>query len=165
LKEWARHAWLAQEVTVAGMEASIEIARPPEAVFAFFADLERNVLATDTSVQSIAKNTEGPIGPGTTYVMRQPVLGRVREQQVRVNAVDPNRRIDMEARFGPVAPIFTLEFEPTARGTRVTFRGDSRPVGPLKLLTSLADRIGERNWVRRLHLIKTVLEAEEIAPS
>jgi hypothetical protein len=41
----------------------------------------------------------------------------------------------------------------------VTFRGDSRPVGPLKLVPFLADRIGQRNWDRRLSLIKAVLEA------
>jgi hypothetical protein len=78
------------------------------------------------------------------------------------SGLDANKRIDMEARFGPVAPKFSLYFEPTGGSTRVTFRGTSRPIGPFKLVSPLMDRIGERNWVRRLHLIKAVLEGEPL---
>ena len=145
-----------------GMQAEIEINRPVDAVFGFFLDLERNIVATDSTVVSVVKVTEGPIGPGTTYRLRQPVLGKVREQTMRITAVEPDRRIDMEAAFGPVRPRFSLAFEPTATGTRVTYRGDSRPVGLFKLVPFLMDRIGQRNWNRRLSLIKTVLEAKAV---
>ena len=144
---------------MAGMEASIEIGRPIEAVFGYFLDLETNIVETDPKVRSVLKTTNGPVGPGTTYVIRQPVLGRVRDQQMRLLAVDANRRIDMEARFGPVAPRISLHFEPTDKGTHVTFSGESRPIGPFKLVSPLMDRIGERNWVRRLNLIKVALES------
>ena len=70
----------------------------------------------------------------------------------------------MEARFGPVAPKFSLYFEPTGSSTRVTFRGTSRPIGPFKLASPLMDWIGERNWVRRLHLVKAALEGEPLDP-
>ncbi len=66
----------------------------------------------------------------------------MREQTMRVTAVDPNRRIEMEAAFGPVRPRISLTFEPTADGTRVTLRGNSRPVGPFKLVPFLMDRTG-----------------------
>jgi hypothetical protein len=122
-------------------------------------DLERSIIATDPTVESVVKTTDGPLGPGTTFRIRQPVMGKVREQSMWVTAVIPNRRIDMEAAFGPVRPQFSLIFETTAGGTRVTFRGDSRPVGPFKLVTFLMDRIGQRHWDRRLGLIKSVLEA------
>jgi uncharacterized membrane protein len=141
------------------MQSVIEIRRPVEAVYAFWLDLERSIMRTDPTVESVVKTTEGPVGAGTTFRLRQPVMGKVREQTMRVTAVDPNRRIDMEAAFGPVRPRFSLAFEPIADGTRVTFRGDSRPVGALKLVPFLADRIGQRNWDRRLSLIKAVLEA------
>jgi len=141
------------------MQSVIEIRRPVEAVYAFWLDLERSIIRTDPTIESVVKTTEGPVGAGTTFRLRQPVMGKVREQMMRVTAVDPNRRIDMEAAFGPVRPRFSLAFEPTADGTLLTFRGDSRPVGPLKLVPFLADRIGQRNWDRRLSLIKAVLEA------
>jgi Polyketide cyclase / dehydrase and lipid transport len=144
-----------------GMHSEIEIKRPVPAVFGFYADLEHNIVRTDPTVESVVKVTEGPFGPGTTYRLRQPVLGKVRDQMMRVVSVDPNHRIEMEAAFGPARPRFSLTFEPTAVGTRVTFRGDSRPIGIFKLVPFVADRIGERNWDRRLGLTKAVLEAED----
>jgi len=152
------------EGLVSGMQATIEIKRRVEDVYAFFLDLDRSMTPTDHMVQSVVKTPEGPVGAGTTFRVRQRSLGRVRDQMVRVIAVDPNRRIDFEARFGPVQPRFTLTFEPTATGTRVIFRGDSRPVGPLRLFPSLADWIGERNWRRRLRLTKMALESEATGP-
>jgi uncharacterized membrane protein len=145
-----------------GMHAEIEIARPVEAVYAFFLDLERNIVATDPTVESVVKLTEGPVRPGTRYRLRQPVLGKVREQTMSITAVDPNRRIDMEAAFGPVRPRFSLTFQPTTYGTRVIYRGDSRPVGLFKLVSFLMDRIGQRNWNRRLGLMKAVLEGNTV---
>jgi uncharacterized protein YndB with AHSA1/START domain len=145
---------------MAGMKSAIDIDRPVEAVYGFFLDLERSIVRTDPTVESVVKTTEGPVGAGTTFRIRQPVMGKVREQTTRVIAVDPNRRIDMEAAFGPVRPRISLTFEPSAGGTHVTFRGDSRPVGPLRLVSSLMDRIGQRNWDRRLRLMKTALESD-----
>lgn len=143
-----------------GMHSVIQIKRPVDAVYGFFLDLERSIVRTDPTVESVVKTTEGPLGAGTTFLLRQPVMGKVREQTMRITAVDPNRRIDMEAAFGPVRPRFSLAFEPTASGTRVTFRGDSRPVGPFKLVPFLMDHIGQRNWDRRLSLMKAALEAQ-----
>ena len=142
------------------MHSVIEINRPVEPVFGFFLDLEENIVRTDPKVESVVKETEGPLRAGTTFHIRQPVMGAMQQQTMRVTGVEPNRRIDMEAAFGPVRPRFSLTFEPTVNGTQVTMRGDSRPVGPFKFVPFLMDRIGQRNWDRRLGLMKTVLEAE-----
>jgi hypothetical protein len=150
---------------MAGMKSAIDIDRPVEAVYGFFLDLERSIVRTDATVESVVKTTQGPLGAGTTFLIRQPVMGKVREQTMRVMAVDPNRRIDMEAAFGPVRPRFSLTFEPTAGGTHVSFRGDTRPVGPFRLVSFLMDRIGQRNWDRRLRLMKSALEEEAIGTS
>jgi uncharacterized protein YndB with AHSA1/START domain len=143
------------------MESVIEISRPVESVYGFFLDLERSIVSTDPTVESVVKTTEGPLGVGTTFKIRQPVMGKVREQTMRVTAAEPNRRIDFEATFGPVRPRLSLTFEPTSGGTRVTLAGHSRPVGPFKLVAFQMDRIGQRNWDRRLGLMKAVLEAED----
>ena len=73
-------------------------------------------------VESVEKTTDGPAGTGTKYRLRQRVMGKVRDQEMWITAVDPNRRIDMEASFGPVRPKFNLTFEPSGSGTRVTYR-------------------------------------------
>ncbi len=142
------------------MQSVIEISRPVEPVFGFFLDLEQSMVRTDPKVVSVVNVTEGPLRAGTTFHISQPVMGKVRVQTVRVTGVDPNRRIAMEAAFGPVRPRFSLRFEPTGNGTRVIFQGESRPVGPFKLVPFLMDYIGQRNWDRRLGLIKTVLESQ-----
>jgi len=141
------------------MKSVIDIERPVETVYGFFLDLERSIVSTDPTVESVVKTTEGPLGPGTAFRIRQPVMGKVREQMMRVIAVDPNRRMDMEAAFGPVRPRFSLTFEPISGITRVTLLGDSRPVGPFRLVTYLMDRIAQRNWDRRFGLIKAALES------
>jgi hypothetical protein len=144
---------------VAGMHAQIEINRPVEAVYEFFVDMEHSITSTDTTVESVVKETPGPVDAGTVFRIRQPVLGKIREQKMWVTALDPNHSIDMEAAFGPVRPRFSITFEPTRSGTRVTYQGDSRPVGLFKLVPFLTNRIGERNWNRRLPLVKAALES------
>jgi uncharacterized protein YndB with AHSA1/START domain len=143
---------------MAPMQATIEIARPVQQVFAFFEALDRNLMRTDPMIQSVSQTPDGPLRPGPTFRIRQRTLGRVRDQTMRVVSVQPNRWLELEAKLGPVEPRLSLSFEPSADGTRIVFRGDSRPVGLLKVIAPLADRFGERNWRRRLGLIKAALE-------
>ena len=56
-------------------------------------------------------------------------------------------------------PQCDLTIEQTGAGTSVTFRGDSMPHGPLKLLSPLANIKGQQVWGQRLEKIKTVLES------
>jgi hypothetical protein len=144
---------------MAMMETMVEIARPVAEVFGFFLALDENAPKTDPSVGSVVKSPDGPAGPGTTFRFRQPNLGKVRETVTRFTAIAPNRQIAFEAEIGPMRPTCDLTFEPTDGGTRVTFRGDSHPLGPLKLLSPLFNRKGEQAWSRRLARIKTVLES------
>ena len=73
-----------------------------------------------------------------------------------------NKSMSLAAAIGPVRPQLTLTFVPMSTGaTLVTMAGDSRPIGPLRLLTFAMDRVGQRNWKRRLGLIKDQLERED----
>ncbi len=83
----------------------------------------------------------------------------MRETTTRFLAIETNRRIEFEAEVGPMRPKGDLTFEPMDRGTRITFRGDSNPIGLLRLLSPLLNRIGERVWSKRLAAIKAVVEA------
>ena len=145
------------------MESTMIIERPVEEVFAFVVDLT-NVPSMDPSVQSVEKISEGPIDAGTTFRMRQkaPPLGKVREASVRYTAVEPNRKIEFEAMVGPIAPTARLTFEQSNRGTRVAFRGEPNPIGPLKVLSPLINRQGQRMWDKRLAGLKSTLETPEV---
>jgi uncharacterized protein YndB with AHSA1/START domain len=138
------------------MRSAVTIARPLEEVFRFFIDLERNAPRTDPSVEYVVKTPDGPTESGTTFRLRQ--AGKPRETTTRFTAIEPNRRIEFEAAIGPIRPKCSLAFEPTSNGTSVSFSGRSNPVGPLKPLSPLFDRKGQRVWTHRLDRIKTLLE-------
>ena len=141
------------------MEATVTIARPVEEVFRFFLALDENAPKVDPSAGSVMKSPDGPAGPGTTFRFRQQSLGRVRETTTRFTGVEPNQRIEFEAEIGPMRPQCDLTFEQTDGGTRVTFRGDSNPIGPLRWLNPVMNRKGQQVWGQRLARVKTVLEA------
>jgi uncharacterized membrane protein len=142
------------------MESTVIIERPVEEVFGFVLDLT-NIPSTDPSVRSVQKTSEGPIEAGSTFLMRQeaPPVGKVREATVRYTAVEPNRSIEFEAMVGPIAPTARLTFEQADGGTKVTFRGEPNPVGPLKVISPLISYQGQRMWDKRLAGLKSTLEA------
>jgi uncharacterized protein YndB with AHSA1/START domain len=142
-----------------GMEATVTIARPVEEVFRFFLALDENAPKVDPSAGSVVKSPEGPAGPGTTFRFREQAVGKVRETTTRFTGVEPNQRIEFEAEIGPMRPKCDLTFEQADGGTKVTFRGDSSPVGPLKWLKPVFNRKWQQVWSQRLARVKTVLEA------
>jgi hypothetical protein len=143
---------------MAKMESTVTIARPVEEVFDFFLALDENAPKVDPSAGSVVKSPEGPAGPGTTFRFRQQTPGKVRETTTRFTGVEPNKKIEFEAEIGPMRPKASLTFEQADGGTRVTFRGDSNPIGPLKLLNPVFNRKGQQVWGQRLARVKTALE-------
>ena len=144
---------------MAKMESTVTIARPVEEVFRFFLALDENAPKVDPSAGSVLKSPDRPAGPGTTFRFRQQTLGKVRETTTRFTGVEPNKKIEFEAVIGPMRPKASLTFEPADGGTRVTFRGDSNPVGPLRWLNPVFNRKGQQVWGQRLGRVKAVLEA------
>jgi hypothetical protein len=144
---------------MAKMESSVVIARPLAEVFGFFLALDETAPKVDASIESIVKMPSGPPGAGTTFRFRQHNLGKMRETTTRFTAVEHNRRIEFEAEIGPMRPKCDLTFEETDAGTSVTFRGESNPPGPFRLLSPLLNRKGQQVWSQRLSRIKSVLES------
>jgi polyketide cyclase/dehydrase/lipid transport protein len=142
------------------MTSRVVIARPAEEVFRFFLDLDVNAPKTDPRLLSVAKTPRGPTEAGTTFRFRQKMLGRVRETTTRFTSVEPNRKIAFEAKLGPIEPTAVLIFEESDAATNVTFSGEANPVGPFrfKLFSPLIKRQGQREWDKRLAVIKAVLE-------
>jgi uncharacterized protein YndB with AHSA1/START domain len=143
---------------MAKLESTITIARPVEEVFRFFLDLDRNARKTDPNVDSIVRTPEGPTKPGTTFHFHQRALGKMRETTTTFTFIEPNRKIEMEARLGPLRPKGAITFDQTNLGTTVTVRLNPNPVGPLKLLSPLFARIGQGVWDKRLARLKGALE-------
>jgi uncharacterized membrane protein len=144
---------------VTRMESAVTIARPVEDVFGFFRDFEKNASTMDPSVESVAKAPEGPTRPGTTFRFRQKLLGTMRDTTTTFAALEPNRRIEIEARLGPLSPKGAITFDQTDRGTMVVVRVNPNPAGPLKLLAPVLARVIAKVWDDRLGRIKAALES------
>jgi uncharacterized protein YndB with AHSA1/START domain len=144
---------------MAKLESTVTIVRPVEEVFRFFLDLDKSVTKTDPNVDSVVKTPEGPTGPGTTFHFRQKALGKIRHSTTTFISVELNRKIEMEARLGPLRPKGAITFDQTNRGTTVSVRLNPNPVGPLKLLSPVFARIGQKVWNERLARIKAALES------
>ena len=144
---------------MAELESTVTIVRPVEEVFRFFLDLDKNAPKTDPNVDSVVKTPEGPTGPGTTFHFRQKALGKIRHSTTTFISVEFNRKIEMEARLGPLKPKGAIAFDQTSRGTTVSVRLNPNPIGPLKLLSPFFARIGQKVWDERLARIKAVLES------
>ena len=144
---------------MAKLESTVTIARPVEEVFRFFLDLDKSVTKTDPNVDSVVRTPEGPTGPGTTFHFRHKALGKIRHSTTTFISVELNRKIEMEARLGPLRPKGAITFDQTNRGTTVSVRLNPNPAGPLKLLSPVFARIGQKVWNERLARIKAALES------
>ena len=142
------------------IDSTITIARPVPEVFGYFLDLDRYAPHTDPCVESVIKEPAGPTGPGTTFRFRQKAFGKVRDTRTRYTALEPNGRIAFEGQVGPFRPKGVFTFEATDGGTTLNVRiDDTNPIGPLRPLTPLFARIGQKVWDDRLRRIGAVLEA------
>jgi hypothetical protein len=143
------------------MESTVRIARPVEEVFRFFLDLDKNAPTTDPTVESVVKTPAGQTGPGTTFLFRQNTLGKMRESTTTFISLEHNRKIEIEAKLGPLRPKGVITFDYANGGTTVVVRLIPNPVGPLKLLAPVFARIGKKVWDERLARVKVALESSD----
>jgi uncharacterized protein YndB with AHSA1/START domain len=135
---------------------SIEIARPPDTVFAYLADPAK--LGTWQDVEEISQITPGPLGAGSRLREVHKVLGRRRVEITEIVVYDPGRRFEIRMVDGP--PLDgRWDFAPSPVGTRLTFTPIPRLTGSRKRLEPLmilATLVVFRRFHRRL---KRALEA------
>lgn len=138
-------------------EHSVQINRPPAAVFAFFADSE-NDPKWRPLVQEITRN--GPIGPGMTY--RQRITGpggRGVPSDFEVTVYEPDSHLAFRVTAGPVRPVGVYTFRPVAGGTEVTLSISAELTGAKKLLMSRPVQKAMESEVAGLDRAKQVLES------
>jgi uncharacterized protein YndB with AHSA1/START domain len=149
---------LASEIAVPHAERSVQINRPPAAVFAFFADGENDV-QWRPHVKEITRN--GPIGPGMTY--RQLIAGpggRAVPSDFEITAYEPDTHLAFRVTAGPVRPVGDYHFRPVAEGTEVTLTLSAELSGVKKLLMSRPVQKAMESEVAGLDRAKQLLESE-----
>jgi uncharacterized protein YndB with AHSA1/START domain len=145
---------------MAPITASIEIARPPDAVFAYIDDLSRHA-EWQSSLQDVTVETEGPTRVGSRARDRRKVPGGVREMTYEITEHDPPRRASFRGIDGPVRAIGTVTVQPAAGGSRVTLELDFEGHGLGKLLLPLVRRQARKEVPQDQQELKQRLEATE----
>jgi uncharacterized membrane protein len=138
---------------------SIEIARPPEEVFAYIDDLSRHG-EWQEQIQQVTVLTDGPTKVGSRARDRRKVPGSVQEITYEITAHDPPRSASFRGVDGPVRPVGTVRVEPANGGSRVTIELDFQGHGlGGKLLLPLVRGQARKQVPRDQQKLKERLEA------
>jgi uncharacterized protein YndB with AHSA1/START domain len=132
---------------------SIDIARTPEAVFAYVTDPGK--LHTWQDAEEVVQLTPGPLGAGSRFRETHKTFGWRRVEITEFVVYEPGRRFDIRVLDGP--PVDgRWDFEPSAAGTRLTFTPIVRATGLRQRFIILATLAVFRRFHQRL---KRALEA------
>ncbi len=144
---------------MAPITSSIEIARPPEEVFAYIDDLSRHG-EWQTAIEQVTVETDGPTRVGSRARDRRRVPGGVREITYEITEHDPPRRASFRGVDGPVRPVGTVSVIPLdASRSRVMLELDFEGRGIGKLLLPLVRRDAAKHVPADQQRLKERLEA------
>ena len=105
---------------MAPITSSIEIDRPPEAVFAYIDQLERHG-EWQSQIISSKLETEGPTRVGSRATDTRKIPGGKQNVTYEVTEHDPPRKSSFKGTNGPVRPVGSVTVEPVGEGrSRVT---------------------------------------------
>ena len=138
---------------------SITINRPVAEVFAYVSDVS-NEPAWHTDVLEARQTSEGPIGIGTTFLIRiKPSMG-VSEGLAEVIGFERNRKQVLRGEMGSMRPTITHLFEPAEGRTKFTRRIQIEASGLMRLMLPLVRPMTGRSNTGFLENLKQVLEQE-----
>jgi uncharacterized protein YndB with AHSA1/START domain len=143
---------------MARVEVSTSIARSPEDVFAFVADM-RNEHQWHTDVLE-AKLKGNGVERGTEFWVRvKPSMG-VSEGTFKIEEYRPPRATVLHGAMGKMKVRVTHSVEPEGKGSRFTRLIEVSPPGPAILMTPVIKRMIRKANLGFLANLKRVLEAD-----
>ncbi|HET8662953.1 MAG TPA: SRPBCC family protein [Nocardioides sp.] len=138
---------------------TVTIARPPEDVFAFLADLE-NLPRWNYAIQQTRKVTPGPLAVGTRYHQVRTVPTR-QEESLEVVDLEHGRRLIVEGTLSMLPARLEYDLVPQGGGTVVTNTVELDVPPPLVLVSLVATRRIKPAVAENLAVLKTILERGE----
>jgi uncharacterized protein YndB with AHSA1/START domain len=121
------------------IEHTIEIARPPQAVFDYLTDPER-LPEWQTSTVEVRRERSGPLEVGERFHEVHAAMGRKLESTVEVAESTPPSVFALKILDGAMPLDGRWTFEPITDGTRVHFVGEANVGGLKKLARPLLAR-------------------------
>ncbi len=140
---------------------SVEISRPPDAVFAYVADVRRRG-EWQAAVEDIQVQTPDLIGAGMEVLEKRRVPGGgARTFRWQVTDYRPPVSWGFRGVGNPINAIVQMRFTPLAQGaaTTVSFQMDFQARGLGKLIVPLARRAARSEIPRDLTQLKAQLES------
>jgi mannose-6-phosphate isomerase-like protein (cupin superfamily)/uncharacterized protein YndB with AHSA1/START domain len=137
---------------------SVEIARPPEEVFAFVADL-RNDPRWNSAIDEVRQTPEGPPGLGTTFWTVARFLGRRFETPEEITEYEPDRKLSTEVTSGPLRFTSGRIVEGVAGGARLTLTAEGHSGCFFGIAEPIFVRLAARRLETELANLKDLLEA------
>jgi polyketide cyclase/dehydrase/lipid transport protein len=142
---------------MAGIEGEIVIGRPVDVVFDYVAD-QSNEPQYNPRMARAEKITTGPVGKGTRFRSAVASKGRTVEMLIECTGYDRPKLFATTTTMAQADIDYTLRFEPTPAGTRMTWSGQVRPQGALRLLGPVITWLGIRQEHRIWAALKQHLE-------
>ena len=135
---------------------TIEIARPPDDVFAFVADLD-NLPRWQPSVREV--EWDDPLEEGATFAETRELLGRRARSRLEVTVLEPPRELTIRVVEGPVPLTVRHLLEPSDRGTLLTLEAEGEAGGLMRLAAPIAEPAAARQAASDLERLKQLLES------
>ena len=137
---------------------TIQVDRPPDEVFGFWADWTNNP-TWQNGMRSCTWTSEPPLQLGSTYDQQASFLGRPIVSSFEVVEYEPGAMIRIRTTAGTMPLDITRRVSPGPNGgstLTATIRGN--PGGPMRLLNPLTRRMVARNVHRDYQRLKELLE-------
>lgn len=142
-------------------EATVEINRPIDEVFAFLADGE-NDPTFSPRVQQMAKLTDGPTGVGTVYASTVKDAGMTTKREFRITAFEPSTKIRWAENSKNLVTASEGGYDLTATaagGTRLRVFNVLEGHGVGKLIAGFALSAARKDADAFAHRIKAAVES------
>jgi uncharacterized protein YndB with AHSA1/START domain len=138
-------------------QSDVTIARPPEAVFPYLVEREKQALWSDVPMRPL---TEGPLSTGSRIEVTFGA-GPLKATVGLALTVEPNRRMAFESFSGPIGWRGQYTLAPTAEGgTRLSQEGTLTFNGPWRLLEPIVGREISSGEEKELERLKVAAERD-----
>ena len=134
---------------------TVEIARPPEEVFAYLADVSK---LPEWQASLVRASADGEVRVGTRIRERRTFMGRERDTELEVTVYEPPRRFDLRSRGGPVSFDIRHVLEPAGGGTRLNAELDFKLGAMIRLAARPLLKPAEREFHDDFQRLKRTLE-------
>jgi uncharacterized membrane protein len=139
-------------------EKNVLINRPQQEVFDFVTDLS-NDPKWQSSIESVERVSDGPIGVGSTWRYVTNFLGRKNETEIQMTRYEPPHQSSVKAVRGPIPFENTHKFQKQGGGTLLTFIGQVEIGGFFKMAEGLVGKQMEKQMDADGAALKRLLEA------